>query len=302
MTFKPVLCVGIAVMDLVFDVDTLPNRPTKHFATGYREIGGGPAANGAVTVARLGGEAHLWARVGGDDWGRRIVEDLHAEGVNVGAVRQLTGGKSGVSAVLLDNAGERMIVTYRDPALVPDATWLPVEKLSAFGAALADLRWPQAAIHVLQAAQKAGVPGILDADKTDDGVVQAAAEAASHIIYSQPALADWMERDDPAEGLAASFARFGGWHAVTLGQAGVLWTSDGVAVHRQDAFEVATVDTLGAGDVFHGAFAAGLARGHSEIEALRWAAAAAALKCTRHGGRAGIPTGAELEQFLKEQA
>jgi sulfofructose kinase len=110
-----------------------------------------------------------------------------------------------------------------------------------------------------------------------------------------------METSDPADGLTQSFGRFGGWHAVTVGDRGALWTDDGVTIHHQSAFAVDVVDTLGAGDVLHGAFAAGLARGQGEAEALRWASAAAALKCTRHGGRAGIPTLAELERFLEEQ-
>lgn len=288
-------------MDLVFDVETLPDKPTKHFATGYREIGGGPAANGAVTVARLGGDAHLWARVGDDRWGQRIVDDLRGEGVTVDAVRRIPDSKSGVSAVMVDRAGERMIVNYSDRTLAPDPHWLPLANLTDFDAVLSDLRWPQAAVLTLQRARRSGTPGILDADLSDGDVPSAAAEAASHIIFSQPALARWSGMGDPAAGLRWAVRLFGGWVAVTAGRNGAFWTRDGKTIHHQPAFAVATVDTLGAGDVFHGAFATALAEGQNEAESLRWAAAAAALKCMRPGGRAGIPTRPALEQFLKER-
>ncbi len=302
MSERPaVACVGIAVMDLVFEVDVLPASPTKHFASSYREIGGGPAANAAVTIARLGGDAHLWARVGDDDWGRRIVDGLQAEGVRVDAIRPIPGGQSGVSAVMVDRAGERMIVNFSDRTLSPDAGWLPVETLPKFAAVLSDLRWPDAAIYALQAAQDLNTPGILDADITDREIPLAAAEAASHVVFSEPALAQWSGHGDIAEGLKKAAARFGGWVAATAGSRGAYWTMEGGTIQHQPAFQITTVDTLGAGDVFHGAFAGALAAGQTETDALRWAAGAAALKCTRPGGRAGIPTEDALRRFLKEQ-
>ena len=298
---EAVACVGIAVMDLVFEVDVLPDGPTKHFASSYREIGGGPAANAAVTIARLGGDAHLWARVGDDHWGRRIVDGLQADGVDVGAVRPIQDGRSGVSAVMVDGAGERMIVNFSDRTLPADAAWLPVETLSRFSAVLSDLRWPEAAFRALRAARDLGIPAVLDADVTDRQIPLAAAEAASHVVFSEPALARWSGRGDTADGLKMAVDRFGGWVAVTVGSQGAYWTAEDEAVHHQPAFQVTAVDTLGAGDVFHGAFAGALAAGQAETDALRWAAGAAALKCTRPGGRAGIPTEDELRRFLEEQ-
>jgi sugar/nucleoside kinase (ribokinase family) len=73
-------------------------------------------------------------------------------------------------------------------------------------------------------------------------------------------------------------------------------------VAHQPAFPVAVVDTTGCGDVFHGAYAAGLVRGLGVMERVRLAAAAAALKATRPGGQAGAPTLAEVEQFLNPRA
>ena len=79
-----------------------------------------------------------------------------------------------------------------------------------------------------------------------------------------------------------------------------MWRADGRLEHLP-AFAVRTIDTLGAGDVFHGAFTLALAEGLIERDALRWASAAAAVKCTRFGGIAGAPIRAEVEAFIAGQ-
>jgi sulfofructose kinase len=67
---------------------------------------------------------------------------------------------------------------------------------------------------------------------------------------------------------------------------------------RVPVFKIHAVDTLGAGDAFHGGFVLALAEGHSEIEAMRFGAAVAGIKCSRLGGSAGAPTRSEVEAFL----
>jgi sulfofructose kinase len=120
------------------------------------------------------------------------------------------------------------------------------------------------------------------------------------VAFSAPGLARFAGTDDPREGLARAAARTGGTVGVTLGEAGVLWR-DGDRTRHLPAFPVAAVDTLGAGDVFHGALALALARGSGHEEALRYASAAAALKCTRFGGRSGIPDANAVDRFLQER-
>ena len=294
-----VTCVGIAVMDHVFSVAEMPDRPSKTFATGFAEVGGGPAANAAVTVARLGGRAALWARVGDDPVGRRICDELAGHGVAVDQVRTIPGARSGLSAVLLDAIGERMIVNYADPELDTDPSWLPLADLSGSRAVLADMRWPGAATRVLTAARRHGLPGVLDADRVPEGTDRSAYRVASHIVFSQPGLAQAAGDGDLEHGLRVMAAETGTWVGVTAGGDGVLWLDNHVLRH-QPAFPVDPVDTLGAGDVFHGAFALALAEGRDAGQACRFAAAAAAVKCGRHGTRAGYPTRGDLETLIGE--
>jgi sulfofructose kinase len=116
-------------------------------------------------------------------------------------------------------------------------------------------------------------------------------------VFAEPALAAFTGIADPDAALPEAASRLVGFVGVTLGARGFRWIESG-AVRALTAPEVRAVDTLGAGDVFHGAFALGLAEGMATESAGRFACAAAALKCTRFGGRAGTPTRDEVEAFL----
>jgi len=291
-----VLCVGHAVQDFVFTVAELPQRGEKYRASGFASVGGGPAATAAVAIARLGGRAVLAARVGDDAAADMIVEELGGYGVDCSYVRRCPGRASSVSAVFVDASGERMIVNHLDPALPADPAWLPAPRAVDARAVLADTRWPEGALAALEAGRAAGIAAVLDADLPvpPDGALL---RAATHVAFSADALADYAGIADPARALAAVAPQLPGWCCVTAGRDGVYWFERGEPRHLP-AFEVPVVDTLGAGDVWHGAFALALAEGSDEPEAVRVATAAAALKVQRCGGREGAPSRVELEAFL----
>ena len=291
-------CVGIAVLDYLFTVDAIPPAAGKYYATDYREIGGGVAANAAAAIATLGGTARYVGRVGDDTAGDRIVGDLEMLGVDVSRVERIANLKSPVSAILVDGAGERTIVNYTEASLFDGGDTTPAADVGAADAVLVDVRWPAGAAAALAAANAAGIPSVFDFDRPMDDQGQDLMRAATHVAFSQDALTATAGTADQADGLLALASQTDAWLAVTSGADGVWWT-DGAEIHHQPAFEVDVVDTVGAGDVFHGAFALGLADGQSEEAAVRFAAAAAALKCTRPGGRAGVPTRAEVEALLE---
>jgi sulfofructose kinase len=151
----------------------------------------------------------------------------------------------------------------------------------------------------MRTARQRGIPGILDAEAP----VREAGEAlacASHIAFSAQGLRDFAGVDALGEALAAARREIGAWVCVTDGAAGVtFFEQDGLA--HEEAFPVEVVDTLGAGDIWHGAFALALGEGQGERGAIRFANAVAALKCTRFGGRAGTPTRDEAETLLRSR-
>lgn len=290
-----VFCLGIATLDYVYSVETLPTRGEKYRSRDLAVVGGGCAGNASVAIARLGGRSWLATRLADDLSGDRIVADLEAEGVDASASLRAPGLRSPVSAILVDAAGERMVVSYSDPAMPERTGWLPPSLPEGANAVLADTRWGEGALAALQLARKVGVPGVLDADRKPPHPDLVA--TASHVAFSQQALRELSGEDDPRAGLAKVAQDCASWLAVTLGKEGVLFMEDGAVAHIP-AFVVETVDTLGAGDIWHGAFALALAEGQGERAAIRFASAAAAIKCTRFGGRLGAPRREEIEGFL----
>ena len=190
-----------------------------------------------------------------------------------------------------------MVVPFYDPDLDPDPAWLPVDELKRFDMLLVDARWPAGATRVLTAAKSAGVPAVFDADISPAGVLESLAPLASHVVFSESALCAFANRAEVDESLRAAAARLPGFVGVTLGARGFRWHEQGV-IHSLPAPEVAVVDTLSAGDVFHGAFALALAEHQTLADAGRFACAAASLKCIRFGGRAATPTRQEVEALL----
>jgi sulfofructose kinase len=292
-----VLCIGIAVLDFVFAVDTMPARAEKYRAKDLAVVGGGIAANAAVTIARLGGRAALATRLGRDATGDAIVAELEGEGVDCTLSRRFAGLRSPTSAIFVDARGERLLMSYADPSLPTDPSWLPPRLPGNVDAVLGDTRWPEGAAYLFRLAREAGVPAVLDGDRRP--TLREAMDLATHVAFSEQGLAEMTGIDDPVSGLRALAENASNWLAVTVGERGVYFLENGAVVH-EPAFGIEAVDTLAAGDVWHGAFALGLAERMAEREAVRFASAASALKCTRFGGRSGIPSRAEADAFLKE--
>lgn len=293
-----VACIGLAVRDVIFTVDQLPTGPGKTHASGRSEAGGGPAANAAVAVAGLGGEAWFIGVLADDDMGRLLIEELGSRRVDTSRVRRVEGRQSPLSSVIVDDTGERAIVNHTDETMFNTASPPSDDDLEGASAVLVDVRWPDGAEAGLRWARDHQVPGVVDYDFGDRRGSHLA-ELGSHVVFSAGALSRLTGASDPGEGLRKARELTSAWLAVTIGEEGTIWLDDDRPRHVP-AFEVETVDTTGAGDVYHGVFALELARGTGEIEAMRLASAAASLSCTRLGGRDGVPTRDDLTRFLEE--
>jgi sulfofructose kinase len=297
-----VTCVGLAVLDLVFGVDARPDRGRKTFADSMTVIGGGPAANASVAVARLDGNARFLGRLGDDVIGDLIIDDFAKWGVDASGVRRIRSIPSPVSSIVVEADGERTIVNHSDPMLFAPEDIIVADDLVGSDAVLGDLLWPTGAISAMRAARAIGIPGVLDFDETPRGPIDLILTAPTHIVFSAPALASVSGDLDPGKGLEIVRSRTDSWVAVTLGSDGVLWLDEADDLRTTPAFDVDAIDTLGAGDVFHGAFALGLAETRPIEQVIQRASAVAALKCTRFGGRAGIPCAEEVDEFLSSRS
>ena len=298
---KRVICVGHAALDRIYRIEAFPPEPTKVRALEHVEAGGGMAANAAVAIARLGGKAELWSRTGDDAAGGAIRAGLKAEGVDVRYLQAFEGARSSTSAIIVDGQGERLIVGQRDAGMPSGTSWLPLERVKEADAVLGDLRWLEGLRAVFSRARKERVPTILDADLGAREAVSGILKSTDYAIFSAQALREFVPTGSDAERLAHVLS-LGPKHAgVTLGRDGYSWRESDSDGHVP-AFSLSATDTTGAGDAFHGAFALMVAEGRATPESARVATAVAALKCTRLGSRAGLPTRAELDAFLTSNA
>jgi sugar/nucleoside kinase (ribokinase family) len=294
------LCAGIIVLDEVFQVDRFPQPDGKTQAQSFFVVNGGCAANAAVAIARLGGRAALAGPLGGpageDQNGDRVLAALARDHVDCSGCQRLAGVSTALSAIFIDALGERMIVTYRDQRLAMATPANPAAMVATADAVLADNRYPDFVRPICTAARERGLTVVLDADRPTD-LSEDLFRIATHVVFSSECLRATTGLDDLGEALARVAGTTQSFLAVTNGAQDVLWR-DGETLERSPVFAVPAVDTLGAGDVFHGAFTLALAEGQGVAAAMRFAAAAAGLKCSRLGGSTAAPGRAEVEALL----
>jgi sugar/nucleoside kinase (ribokinase family) len=296
-----ILCAGIAVQDIVMRVQNFPAPGTKVPASEFVITGGGCAANAAVAIARLNGRVAFAGPLGGanDPVSERIVADLTAEGIDCSGAVRVDGGTASVSLILLDAQGEKTIATRRGVKL---GHVLPADagKLVADAdAVLVDNRFPEFVTAVCWAAKARKIPIVIDLDqatRVDDPLLA----LGTHVVASTEALRATTGLDAYGAGLQRLAEQLKCFLAVTDGPNGIYWLDAG-HVRHMPAFKVKAIDSLGAGDAFHGAFTLALAEGRDLASTMRFASATATLKCTRFGGASGAPTRAEVEAFLKQQ-
>jgi sugar/nucleoside kinase (ribokinase family) len=297
-----ILCAGGAVQDIVMRVEAFPAPGTKAQASDFIVTVGGQSGNAAIAIARLGARTHYAGALGGeeDTIANQVLAALEREGIDCAGAVRVAGAMTSVSLIMIDQAGEKMIASRRGEGLTQARPSNAEALVAKIDAVLLDNRYPEFVKPVLAAAKARGIPRVLDLDKEaalDDPLLT----GSSHVISSTEALSGTTGLHDPAEGLRKLGAHVEGFLAVTNGPDGVYWLDKG-EVRHMDAFPVEAIDTLGAGDTFHGAFTLRLVETGDVVEAMRFASAAAAIKCTRFGGLMGAATRAEVEAFLRERA
>ena len=299
-----ILCTGIIVLDEVFRVQDFPKPDGKTQTNEFFVVNGGCAANAAVAIARLGGRVALSGPMGGpageDSNGDRVLAALTRENVDCSACVRLSGMSTALSAIFIDAHGDRMIVTYRDERVATAKPDDPAGIVASADLVMADNRYPDFVQPICEAGRRRGLRVVVDGDRptVENDPLFA---IASHVIFSSECLRETTGLRDLGEGLKRIARHTKAFLAASDGPGDIVFLDAG-AVRRLPVFSVAAVDTLGAGDALHGGFALAIAEGKNEIEAMRFGAAVAAIKCTRIGGSAGTPTRTELDEFLAKHA
>lgn len=292
-----VIGLGFSSLDYVGIVPHLPGLDEGMAMSDLAVQGGGPVAQALVALARLGAETGYIGRMGDDHAGRAMRQSLEEEGVNLAELQTQPGASSAQCVILVDQrTGKRSICAYPGTAGDIAAGAMSLDYACSGRFLHLDGFSLEAAVAAAEAARRAGVRVCLDAGGSLERL-RPLIELTDVLIANEPFALEAGGGD--ARLGTARLREFGPRIVVaTLGAAGSYTFTDDEAF-LIPGFPVDVVDTTGAGDVFHGAYLFGLLQGWPLRDAAAFAAAAAALKCTKLGGRAGIPRLPAVEAFLQ---
>ena len=296
-----ILGVGHCCQDSICTVEAYPpENGSTHILSIDDTQGGGAVATALAAASRLGASCAMLANLGCDGAGDRILEGFREFGVDTALIRRVPGGRSSTSIVMVDPAtGSRTKFPYRD-SLPP----LPLDGAQRAAIAEADVlhldgtRYENA-LNAALAAKAAGTLVSLDgcSRQKDNALNLRLAELADILIMNAVYPFAVSGRADRGEALRF-FAGLGEKKVVAMTEGAdgcTAWI--GGREERFPAFPVKAVDTTGAGDVFHGAFLVRWLETGDVRRSIRFASAAAALKCRKPGGRSGIPDRREAERL-----
>jgi sulfofructose kinase len=295
---KPrMIAVGALCSATLFRVDSVPPLPAKVLPTERCQLVDGMAVSAAFAFERLGGRAQVWSRIG-DDWlGERARQSLIKEGFDVAGLHIVRGAATSQVAIIVDRRGDRLVVPFHDQDADPSTGWLPLAELDSADFLHCETRWVEGAEAALLAARAKKVPCMVDGEVAPIEALNRLIPLADYAVFSDAGLSIYSGCDDVETALMRVGAAHRGHVGASCGARGYCWYENG-RIRRVGAPKVEVVDTLAAGDIFHGAFALALVEGKNIEDAARFACAAASLKCTRFGGRLGCPTRAEVDTFL----
>jgi ribokinase len=296
-----VLVVGSLNMDLVVRAQRLPRAGETLAGQSFVTVPGGKGANQAVAAARLGAKVAMLGCVGDDAYGQQLRQGLLEEGIDCQGVRTVEGS-SGIAMIVVDDASQNAIV------IIAGAN----ERLAEADLARHEALLQAASIVVCQ----------LEVPTATVGATLKRAKALGKTVLLNPAPAvgplpaDWYAAIDyliPNESEAQALsgiavdslesAQAAARHLqalgapkvlITLGERG-LWFADGAGGRHFPAATVKAVDTTAAGDTFVGGFAAALAQGQGEAQAIAFGQRAATLSVTKAGAQPSIPFLADVQ-------
>ena len=298
-----VVVIGSLNMDLVTRAPRLPVGGETLIGHSFATVSGGKGANQAVAASRLGAQVAMVGCVGSDDYGVQLRDALLAEQIDCQAV-SVVEDSSGVALIVVDDNSQNaiVIVAGANGAMTPAVIDQFDAVLQAADVVICQLEIPDATVgHALKRARALGKTVILNPAPASRPLPADWFTAIDYLIpnESEATALSGLPVDslESAEKAASHLIAMGaGKVIITLGAQGSLF-ANGQSFEHFPAPKVKAVDTTAAGDTFVGGFAAALATGKSEAEAIRYGQIAAALSVTRAGAQPSIPTQSDVQAF-----
>ncbi|MCY2954083.1 MAG: PfkB family carbohydrate kinase [Planctomycetota bacterium] len=297
-----VLGLGAVAVDDILFVESYPAADAKMRVLRRERHCGGLAATALVAAARLGGRCAYAGALGEDELSKFVLDCLDHRGVDVSYAKRVRGRRPVSSCIVVGQDGRTRNIFFDLNGVVGAAArWPAATVVRSCRVLLVDNIGVPGMIRAARIARRHGIPVVADFESDQHPQFGELLELVDHLIVSRDFAAKRSGVSDPAIAVQKLWATDREAVVVTAGASGCWYRGEGAAAaRRQPAFQVAAVDTTGCGDVFHGAYAFGLARGLPLDERIRLASATAALKATRPGGQAGIPSLAAVKRFLQQ--
>lgn len=292
-----VVGMGLNSVDFLTVVPEFPAPNSKMKMLHFSKQGGGQVATALVTLSRWGVRAKYIGKVGADELGQFSLQSIRQEALDVSSVTTEPKATNQFATIIVDGStGDRTILWNRDERLMYREGELRKEEVCSGKILHLDGHDIHAALRCARWAREERIPTAIDLDKVEP-LTPALIKEIDFIITSSRFPMMYTGISDRKKALLELQKQTSGFLCSTLGHEGAITLVNGEFLHVE-GFRVNVVDTTGAGDVFHGGFIYGLLQNWEVAEILRFANAAAALKCKELGGRRGIPFFEEVQQFL----
>lgn len=295
-----VIGLGMATIDILTTVSHLPKSNEVFAAEDIRVQGGGPVATALVTASILGARTAYLGTIAPDDWGKSIVEEFDRYQVNMRYVQKTDDGDSPAAVILIEkNSGNRAILYKKSnlPELEPDN--LTVDLISQTSILHLDGVHLEAAIRAATIARENNVLVSFDGGAGERWPgLEELLPLVQILVVARQFAANITGLDNPAQA-GPELLKFGANEVVITDGENGCWYWDQTRTLFQPAYQVNVVDTTGAGDTFHGAYLYGHLQKWAPQQRLAFASAVAALKCTKIGGRSGIPDRHQTKEFME---
>ncbi len=297
-----VLGFGAVTVDDLFYVNRFPLPDGKLPIQARQRCGGGLTGTALVAASRLGAATAYCGVLGDDELSRFTLAELEREGVDCTPVLRRDGARPMYAVVIVDQTTASRSILFSHAGFVErQPAEIDEELITSTRVLFVDHTAITASLRAVELAHAHSIPVVGDFERIMHPRAPEVIDMVDHLIVGQE-MAQQLTAANTPEAMVRALGSPGRVCSVVTGGADGCWYAErGGAVHHIPAFPVEAVDTTGCGDVFHGAYAASLARGESVSRSLLVASAAAALKATRRGGRDGIPDLAGVHAFMVQQ-
>lgn len=292
---------GGATLDTIHQISHWPDANNTSYIQKSRTAPGGMTLGALLAAARLSAPVSFCGALSDDDEGRQLIDAMTINRIASDKCNILKGRQTPVSQVMIDPEGRRTIFHNRGLRNCDFHKELDSIDLENTELLLLDGSWIENSVHWAEAASKKSIPIVLDLSPNNlhplrDDLIK----TADYPVLNEVLAAKISGTENNEEQIEFLQKQFGGTIIITAGSRGVFWAGNDTKINHLPAFLVKTIDTCGAGDIFHGAFAAAIHEGQKLDDAIRFAMGTAALKCTGLG-QENLPDRNTLQNFLDQE-